>query len=282
MQRSWKWSVPHDLVERNVGPEVAAQICRDAGIDGLEPIWNRLEGWSEGRCDEVGAIYRAAGIGLHTFHLPFGAEDDIASFYETVRRAAVDNVVAWMERSARLGARVGILHPCGSGYPADVEGVDRYLAAFEKSITVLLDRAAALDYTLAVENLPPRDGSARFGSRPEHLARIGDEFHHPNLGFCFDTGHALMTSRDAIDGYFAAMGSRLVAFHLSDSPGDRDLHLAPGHGNVDWPRVFRHMGALGFTGYACIETAPFAAGPDYHPDAWREMIAEIDALVGAA
>ena len=203
--------------------------------------------------------------GGHTFHLPFGTTDDIASFYETVRRAAVDNVVAWMERSARLGAGIGILHPCGSRYPAEVEGVDRYLAAFEKSISVLLDRAAVLDYTLAVENLPPREGVARFGSRPEHLARIAAAFDHPNLGFCFDTGHALMTAREAIDDYFAAMGSRLIAFHLSDSPGDRDLHLAPGHGNVDWPRVFRHMGALGFIGYACIETAPFAGGPDYHP-----------------
>ena len=283
MQRNWNWALPQSFFAKHNGaPEAVAETCRAAGIGGLEPFWSALEGWSERRYDEVGAIYRGAGIALETFHLPFGVEHDLASFYESARRAAVDSVSAWMERSVRLGSRIGILHPGGSYHPVEVEGVDPYLRAFDRSITTLLERAAALDYTLAVENLPPRDGVARFGSRPKHLARIAAEFQHPNLGFCFDTGHALMTGRDAIHGYFTAMGSRLVAFHLSDSPGDRDLHLAPGHGNVDWPRVFRHMGDLGFSGYACIETPPFAAGPDYQTDAWRAMIEETDALVAAA
>ena len=42
------------------------------------------------------------------------------------------------------------------------------------------------------------------------------------------------------------------------------------------------MARLEFTGQACIETPPFAYGPDYTPDAWAAMVADTEKLVEAA
>ena len=78
------------------------------------------------------------------------------------------------------------------------------------------------------------------------------------------------------------MGSRLAAFHLADNAGDRDSHLAPGHGRVEWGPVFRKAAELGYEFTMCIETAPFAFGPEYSRDAWKQMVTDTDALVEQA
>ena len=68
------------------------------------------------------------------------------------------------------------------------------------------------------------------------------------------------------------MGDRMVAYHLADNAGDRDSHLAPGHGRVDWATVFRKAAERGYDGTMCIETPPFAAGPNYSVEAWKAMV----------
>ena len=64
----------------------------------------------------------------------------------------------------------------------------RALAAIGK----LLPAAEKLNFTVALENMLPGEQGPRLCSRPEHFERIIAEFAHPNLGFCLDTGHALV------------------------------------------------------------------------------------------
>ena len=80
------------------------------------------------------------------------------------------------------------------------------------------------------------------------------------------------------------MAPHMVAYHLSDTAGDRDSHLAPGHGRVDWTKVFRRAAEIGYAGYMCIETPPFAPAPNgsYSVAAWRQMVEDSDRLVAAA
>jgi sugar phosphate isomerase/epimerase len=79
-------------------------------------------------------------------------------------------------------------------------------------------------------------------------------------------------------GILDAMGDRTIAYHLSDSSGDRDIHIAPGRGNVGWKAFFRHPVVARFDGIFCIETPPFAHGPGYTDDAWRELVYEVRGL----
>jgi sugar phosphate isomerase/epimerase len=160
-----------------------------------------------------------------------------------------------------------------------VEGVDRYLEQLGKSLEVLLPAAEKLGLTIALENLLP---VTCFGFSPEHITRIRETFDHPHLGFCLDTGHALVSLGDAAAEIQDAMGDRLVAYHLADTAGDRDSHLAPGHGRVEWATVFRKAAEGGFSGHMCIETPPFARGPSYSSADWKQMVDDCDELVAAA
>ena len=281
MQRAWSWSTachpfigkPHEQIQ---------ELCRSAGLAGIEGWTEFFPNETEAEIEAIGAAYRRAGVPVDSFHLPFGSGDDIASFYETLRRQAVDKARYWIERAAAAGARVGIQHPSTNRLNVDVEGVDNYLGQLGKSLETLLPIAERLGFTIALENMLPGDEGGRLGSRPGHFARFSQEFAHPSLGFCLDTGHALVAGGAEADAFFDAMAPRLVAFHLADNGGDRDSHLAPGRGLVDWDCVFRRAATIGYADRMCIETPPFAQGPDYTPEAWQQLVADTDALAERA
>ena len=264
--------VPHAELQR---------LFSQAGFDAVELMHGLLPLTVE-QAARLGEGYRAAGVPVETVHLPLeGPAVDIAHFYESRRRTAVARIRHAMERAAAAGAKAGILHPSTSREPVDVNGFERYFTQMAASMRELLREAERVDLALAVENLPPVPGR-RYGSLPDHFRRFASELAHSQLCFCLDTGHALMANgHDGTIELMEAMGDRLRAFHLSDTPGDRDLHLAPGHGAVDFPRVFAHARALNPLAM-CIETPPFAPGPDYGDGAWRAMVDEVRSLAATA
>lgn len=282
MQKTWVWSTVGSILTRKSHQEIH-QTCHQAGLAGIEASMELFPTESEAELEAIGAGYRQAGLQIDSFHLPFAAKDDIASFYETVRQQAVDKARYWMERAVLLGARVGIQHPTTNRLNVDVEGLDNYLRQLAKSLKVLLPAAEQLDFTIALENLPPGKAGGRLSARPEHFARFAAEFAHPNLGFCLDTGHALIAAGPERAGAFLdAMAPHLKAFHLSDTAGDRDSHLAPGRGLVAWDPVFQRAAEMGYNHSMCIETPPFAHGPDYSLEAWQQMVEDAESLVERA
>lgn len=272
----WSFSAHSDSFKGKSVSELVS-ICKQAGFAGVEGYVQSFSGQSEAELAETAAVYQAGGLKIDTFHLPFSPAIDPAAFYETQRREAVYNIRVWMDRANILGAGTGILHPGTSSCSIADEGVDPFMAKLDKSLGELLPAADALGMDLALENMTPVEGG-RFGSYPEHFELFRERFGHPRLKFCLDTGHALMTMRERADEFFTAMGKKLTAFHLQDTPGYNDAHLAPGHGRVDWRKVFRGMAELGYKGIACIEARPFDFGPDWSIDAWCEMVADTNAL----
>ena len=44
----------------------------------------------------------------------------------------------------------------------------------------------------------------------------------------------------------------------------------------------RRIREIGYEGSLCIETAPFAHGPDYTAESWRQMVADTRVLASPA
>ncbi len=150
-----------------------------------------------------------------------------------------------------------------------------------KSLEIILPKAEKEGITIAIENMLPGPNHHRFGSRPEHFLLLREKFAHPNLGFCLDTGHALVSvNNEYIPLFFEAMGKDLVHMHLQDNSGDRDSHLAPGKGLTDWKIIFKGMLSLDYSNIACIEAPPFTYGPNstHSVESWKELILDMESL----
>jgi len=278
MQKTWDWAACSFQFPDNAAHAQIIQTCRSAGFSFLEAKPSFVEAKTESELEKIRGQYEKANLRLDSFHLPFGSDDDVAAFYETARKKAQERMLYYFAKSASLGSRVVIMHPTTSNCPVTEEGMDRFLFSLDKTLKVLLRCAEKLGLIIALENMPP----GRFGSAPEHFELFAAKFSNANLGFCLDTGHAQMYGgQTGPRDFFDAMSDRLVAFHLQDNAGDKDSHLAPGYGRVDWKVVFSNMLSMNFTKSACIEAPPFDYGPykTHSVEAWKNLVYETDDLV---
>lgn len=176
-------------------------------------------------------------ITLHSLHSP--TERDMApgresgtpisiSDTERIRRLdAIDEVKRALEVAERIPFRYLIQHIGHGRQVADPRKLD---AAFS-SIEHLSLFARQRGVTIALENTPGDLGS------PETLQQFLKETHLQSVKFCLDTGHAHMES--TVGGSFEFMRERLATTHIHDNHGEKDEHLLPGNGTIDWDGVLK-------------------------------------------
>jgi sugar phosphate isomerase/epimerase len=150
--------------------------------------------------------------------------------------------------AARLHAETLVLHPICLGLAEPEDRID------VPEVRRIAGYAAARGVMLAIENM--RDSVWL-------LDRLIDEFGGDpatsNLGVCIDVGHAHFSrdagaGRETVPNYLERYAAQLVHLHLHDNQGDRDEHLVPGNGTVDWTRVLATLDLIRFTGTAVLES----------------------------
>ncbi len=144
-----------------------------------------------------------------------------------------------------LVIHVGNIPPVWRGYTLQ-QLHESMLASLEE----LIPLAAELKITIAIENIwfPT--------STPAKLIDACQKIDSPYLGICYDAGHANLMKRDRnLAASAPASGWRnhgpvgwddkilekvlpyVTTCHIHDNYGQKDSHLLPGQGNVDWPHV---------------------------------------------
>jgi len=79
-------------------------------------------------------------------------------------------------------------------------------------------------------------------AQPENLVETVEIGHLDDVAFCLDVGHAHIGG--GIGRAIHAMGPRIISSHIHDNAGDRDNHLWPGDGTIDWPETMHGLAAL--------------------------------------
>ena len=143
---------------------------------------------------------------------------------ERVRRLdAVDEIKRALDLAESVPFRFLVLHVAGSRDPDDPA---RWDAAFN-SIEHLALFAKQRGVTIALENTPGEMPT------PANLRRFLEQTRLTDVRFCFDVGHAHMGGGIAVA--LESMRERIVTAHIHDNHGEKDEHLAPFEGTVDWP-----------------------------------------------
>lgn len=203
------------------------------------------------------ADHQMSIVGHTAYYLP------LCSPFESIRRAAVDELKVCLEAFATLGASWMNLHPDRQAPMHDRPFIiERNLA----TIRDLEPLARDLGIGLMIENLPGSFNSVA------QLAELLDPL--PNLGFHLDIGHAnLLVEVNTTEELLAAFGPRLRHVHLHDNKGgSADLHLPLGCGTVDTKRSVRALQAAGYDGTITLEVfTPDRRHLVYSRDLLREV-----------
>lgn len=175
------------------------------------------------------------GLELHSLHSP--TERDSTSGHQTgmpisisdperIRRIdAVDEVKRALEVAERIPFRYLVQHIGSGRQSADQRKLDAAFASLE-SLSVFAKHRGV---TIAIENKPDEL------SCPASLHQFIQET-HLQVKYCFDTGHAHIEG--GVEAGFEAMRDRVVTVHVHDNHGEKDEHLPPGDGSIDWDAAF--------------------------------------------
>ena len=129
--------------------------------------------------------------------------------------------------------------------------------------------AAKYGTGIAIENMVDHLGigyGRRFGCNAEDLLELLDKLNADDIfGICWDTGHANLAQVNQ-PAAIQQIGSRLKALHINDNRGEKDDHLLPYLGYVEWTPLLKSLADVNYQGDFTYEIHNFTGGmsPEIH------------------
>ncbi|HEY2822963.1 MAG TPA: sugar phosphate isomerase/epimerase family protein [Candidatus Acidoferrum sp.] len=227
------------FISRKLTRELIAQIG-DAGFHGVEIFCSRshFDYTSKAEIQNVAGALADAKLQLASLHAPTsrdlsatreGGQPLSICEVERVRRIeAMDELKRAIDVAEDLPFARMIFHMGGSRETADPRKRD---AAFS-SLEHLILHAKHVGVTICVENTTSEMGS------PAYLRSFVDETRLSDLRFNFDIGHAHLADgaeENRITEAFEPLRELVASAHIHDNHGEKDEHLPPYEGTIDWP-----------------------------------------------
>jgi sugar phosphate isomerase/epimerase len=178
---------------------------------------------------------------VHAFYLPeYG--HDMADSDPAVRHQAICLNRKLLQTTASLEARYMVIHLFNEQVRRDEPEA---LAIAREALTELLPTAEETGVRLAIENL-------KTGWTVREINHLLDEFDHPLLGICLDTGHAALYTTIADE--IRQCGRRLIGLHIHDNHRQQDDHLIPFRGAIDWTAFCQAIKDIDYQGPLMFES----------------------------
>jgi sugar phosphate isomerase/epimerase len=184
---------------------------------------------------EIADWFRGSSVPLHSVHAPLYGDYEwgragappvnIASTDRAGRIEAMDEIKRAIEIAEQIPFRFLIQH---MGVPNEAFDERKFEAAMT-SIEHLRAFAKPLGVRILLENIPNEL------TAPERLVEFIQATHFDDLGVCFDVGHAHMMG--GIEPAFETLKSHIWSTHVHDNDKNRDSHLWPGEGSIDWAQA---------------------------------------------
>jgi sugar phosphate isomerase/epimerase len=181
---------------------------------------------------EIAEWFRSSGIPLNSVHSPLYADYEfgrvgaapvnVTSTDRAGRIEAMDEIKRALEIAEQIPFRFLVQHLGTSGEYFD----ERKFEAAMTSIEHLRAFAKPLGVRILLENIPNEL------STPDKLVEFIQASHFEDVGVCFDFGHAHLMS--SVAEAFEIVKSHVRSTHVHDNAKDRDTHLVPGEGSINW------------------------------------------------
>lgn len=205
----------------------------DMSNEGMPLTFDDWEEW----VDSIGELAAELGIEFSQSHSAFYNVCDMSIEdrpwrEELCRRAIIG--------SAKLGVKWVVFH-AGTVYDNGFS-LEKSKQSNLEYFKPHLELAKKLGIGIAIENLydDPRDNRRRYSGTVEELIDIVDSFNDSSVGICWDFGHGNLMGIDQNEA-LRKIGNRLVATHVADNSGEKDDHVAPFYGEIDWVPLIKTL-----------------------------------------
>ena len=257
------------FVSRKLTPELLGQIS-DAKFQGVEIFCTRshFEYAAKAEVQAMAGALEAHRLKLVSLHGP--TSRDLSAMRESgtplsiceverVRRIeAMDELKRVIDVADDLPYARLILHMGGSRETADPRKRDAAFSTLEH----LVLHAHHAGVTICVENTTSEMGD------PAYLRAFVDETRLTGLRFNFDIGHANLAElpkEERLEKSFAPLRELVSSVHFHDNHGDKDEHLPPYDGTIEWPAAIKLLKSATQTSLPLVlelkeKTAPEAPG----------------------
>jgi sugar phosphate isomerase/epimerase len=226
------------FISRKLTRDLLKQIA-EAGFQGVEIFCSRshFDYATKTEVHDMAMALSDHRLALSSLHAPTsrdlsatreGGQPLSICEVERVRRIeAMDELKRAIDVADELPFSRMIFHMGGSRETSDPRKRD---AAFS-SLEHLILHARHAGVTICVENTTSEMGD------PTYLRNFVDETRLTGLRFNFDIGHAHLADGPAVERIekaFAPLRELVAGVHLHDNHGEKDEHLPPYEGTIDW------------------------------------------------
>ena len=204
---------------------------RKAGYDRFELFCNRphLDFHNRSLLRAIGRWFQENALPPPSLHLPFienvGPSQRIwINILEPERRhreAALDEIKRCLELSDAVDLDYAVLH---LGNPREKFTP----VAFEYAYAAIAQIRAFAGVEVMLENIPNEISTLERIEEFKRVSRL------PEVGICYDTGHGHI---QGITNGFESIRTT----HVHDNKGEKDEHLWPFEGTLDWPALIEKL-----------------------------------------
>src|SRR5437899_105450 len=231
----------HVYIKRRLHPGLLDNMVR-GGAQAIELFAARghFNYHDKDHVKELGNWFKSEKIAFHSMHAPIYMGNDFHSGGQQVnivdpekrqRIEAMDEIKRAIEVAEYAPFRFLIQHIGKKDEYDDPRKFENALSAIEH----LRAFARPLGVSLLLENIP------NDLSTPERLKEFIRLLRYEDLGVCFDVGHAHLMS--SVHQAFSVLEGRIRSTHIHDNMRDKDSHLCPGEGNIDWDQTMQALRA---------------------------------------
>ena len=268
-------------VSRKLTPEFLAQVAEN-GFTALEIFCSRahFDYSSKQEIEAIKGMLEHQKLQLASLHAP--TSKDASAMRESgiplsvceverVRRIeAMDEFKRAIDVAEELPFPRIVMHMGGSREAADPRKRDAAFSTLEH----LVLHAKHVGVTLCVENTTSEMG------QPEYLRAFVDETRLTGLRFNFDVGHAFLgdgEETERVEKAFAPMRELVASVHLHDNHGEKDEHLPPYDGSIDWQNAISVLNTAPEKNLAIVVELKEKTGADA-PDMTEQLAAARTAI----
>ena len=223
----------HVFLRSRLHPGLLDTLAR-SGADALELFASRghFDYTDRPSVRELAEWFRSQAVEPFSMHAPLYSDADsgrggepsvnVVHSEKSRRIDAMDEVKRALETAEQIPFKNLVLHLGDRGDGWNPRTLENALTAVEHLKTY----AQPLGVSLLLENIQNEV------TTPAHLLEILNVGHFDDVGVCLDLGHAHLG--DGVPASLETLSDRVRSSHIHDNHGERDEHLWPGEGTIDF------------------------------------------------